>query len=120
MIYTLGEIVETRSKETAHHVKRVSEICYLLARKCGIDEKTAEMLKLASPMHDIGKIGVPEAILHKPGKLTDKEFEIIKAHAETGYEMGLIITSTTLGWGQASVIALLFKFTFKQSSLSKA
>lgn len=87
VIYTLGEIVETRSKETAHHVKRVSEICYLLAGKCGIDEKTAEMLKLASPMHDIGKIGVPEAILHKPGKLTDKEFEIIKAHAETGYEI---------------------------------
>ncbi|MCP4020602.1 MAG: DUF3369 domain-containing protein [Desulfobacteraceae bacterium] len=87
VILTLGEIVETRSQETANHVTRVAEACYLLANKYGMDENTTEMLRLASPMHDVGKIGVPEAILNKPGRLTDVEFEIIKHHAETGYEI---------------------------------
>ncbi|MBU1196318.1 MAG: DUF3369 domain-containing protein [Proteobacteria bacterium] len=87
VILTLGEIVETRSQETANHVTRVAEICYLLARKYGMDEDTCEMLRLASPMHDVGKIAVPEAILNKPDKLTDTEFEIIKDHARTGYEI---------------------------------
>ncbi len=85
VIYTLGEIVETRSKETANHVTRVAEFCYLLAQKYGMDPISAERLKLASPMHDIGKIGISEAILHKPGRLTKEEFEIIKTHAETGH-----------------------------------
>ncbi|NOX35799.1 MAG: DUF3369 domain-containing protein [Deltaproteobacteria bacterium] len=87
VILTLGEIVETRSQETAHHVTRVAEICYLLAKKYGMDEKICEILRLASPMHDVGKIGVPEAILNKPGKLTDDEFKIIQQHAKTGYEI---------------------------------
>ncbi|MBA3009223.1 MAG: DUF3369 domain-containing protein [Proteobacteria bacterium] len=87
VILTLGEVVETRSQETANHVARVAEVCYLLARKYGMDEQTAELLRLASPMHDVGKIGVPEAILHKPGKLTSEEFDIIKKHAQTGYEI---------------------------------
>jgi HD-GYP domain-containing protein (c-di-GMP phosphodiesterase class II) len=87
VILTLGEIVETRSQETAHHVTRVAESCYLLAKKCGFDEKTCEILRLAAPMHDVGKIGVPEAILNKPGKLTDKEFLIIQQHSKTGYEI---------------------------------
>lgn len=85
VIYTLGEIVETRSKETANHVTRVAEFSYLIAKRYGMDEASAERLKLASPMHDIGKIGIPESILHKPGKLTPEEFEIIKTHAYTGY-----------------------------------
>ncbi len=87
VILTLGEIVETRSQETANHVARVAEICYLLAKKNGIDEKTCDLLRLATPMHDVGKIGVPEAILNKPGKLTDEEFEVIRKHARTGYEI---------------------------------
>ncbi|MFH1152235.1 MAG: HD domain-containing phosphohydrolase [Pseudomonadota bacterium] len=85
VIFTLGEIVETRSKETAHHVTRVAEVCYLLAIHYGMHESTAERLKLASPMHDIGKIGIPESILHKPGALTPEEFNVIKTHADTGY-----------------------------------
>ena len=87
VILTLGEIVETRSQETANHVTRVAEICYLLAKKNGMDEKTCDLLRLATPMHDVGKIGVPEAVLNKPGKLTDAEFEVIKKHARTGYEI---------------------------------
>lgn len=87
VILTLGEVVETRSQETAHHVTRVAEVCYCLAKQFGMDEPRAELLRLGSPMHDVGKIGVPEAILHKPGKLTSEEFEIMKKHAQTGYEI---------------------------------
>ena len=87
IIYTMGEIAETRSKETGNHVKRVAEYSKLLALKLGIDEKTADMLKLASPMHDIGKVGIPDNILNKPGKHTFEEFEIMKTHAQMGYEM---------------------------------
>ncbi len=87
VILTLGEIVETRSQETANHVTRVAEVCYLLAKKYGMDEETCEMLRLASPMHDVGKIGVPESVLNKPGKLTSEEFAIVQQHAQTGYEI---------------------------------
>ena len=87
IIYTMGEIAETRSKETGNHVKRVAEYSKLLALKLGLDEKTADMLKLASPMHDIGKVGIPDNILNKPGKHTFEEFEIMKTHAQLGYEM---------------------------------
>lgn len=87
VILTLGEIVETRSLETAHHVTRVAEICFNLALMSGMDEKDCDLIRLASPMHDVGKIGVPEAILNKPGKLTSEEFEIVKTHAQIGYEI---------------------------------
>lgn len=87
IIYTMGEIAETRSKETGNHVKRVAEYSKILALKSGLDEEEAEMLKLASPMHDIGKVGIPDNILNKPGILTEDEFEIMKTHASLGYEM---------------------------------
>ena len=87
IIYTMGEIAETRSKETGHHVKRVAEYSKLLALKLGLPKEEAELLKLASPMHDIGKVGIPDAILNKPGKLTFEEFEVMKTHAQIGYEM---------------------------------
>ncbi|WP_075980579.1 HD-GYP domain-containing protein [Bacillus massilinigeriensis] len=87
IIYTLGEIVEVRSNETGNHVKRVAEYSQLLASKCGLSKKEIELIKLASPMHDIGKVGIPDSILNKPGKLTLQEFEIIKTHTSLGYEM---------------------------------
>jgi response regulator RpfG family c-di-GMP phosphodiesterase len=87
VIYTMGEIAETRSKETGFHVKRVAEYSYILALKLGLKKDEAELLRLASPMHDIGKIGIPDNILNKPGKLTFEEFEIMKTHGEIGYEM---------------------------------
>lgn len=87
IIYTMGEIAETRSKETGNHVKRVAEYSYLLAIKFGLSEEEASILKLASPMHDIGKVGIPDNILNKPGKLTYEEFEIMKTHAQLGFEM---------------------------------
>ena len=87
IIYTMGEIAETRSKETGNHVKRVAEYSKILALKLGLSLENAEMLKLASPMHDIGKVGIPDEILNKPGKLTPDEFEIMKTHAQMGYDM---------------------------------
>jgi response regulator RpfG family c-di-GMP phosphodiesterase len=87
VILILGEVVETRSQETANHVTRVAEVCYFLARHYGLDDDSAELLRLAAPMHDVGKIGIPEAILNKPGKLTSQEFERIKSHARIGYEI---------------------------------
>jgi HD-GYP domain-containing protein (c-di-GMP phosphodiesterase class II) len=87
IIYTMGEIGETRSKETGDHVRRVAEYSELLARLVGLDCKEAELIKLASPMHDIGKVGIPDAILKKPGKLTEDEFEVMKTHAELGFNL---------------------------------
>ncbi|MCK5110388.1 MAG: response regulator [Arcobacteraceae bacterium] len=87
VVFTMGAIGETRSKETGKHVKRVAEYSYILATLAGLDDEEAQLLKLASPMHDIGKVGIPDNILNKPGKLTTEEFEIMKTHSTLGYEM---------------------------------
>jgi response regulator RpfG family c-di-GMP phosphodiesterase len=87
IVYTLGEVAEARSKETGHHVKRVAEYSRILAQKYGLPDDECEIIRLASPIHDIGKLGVPDNILNKPGKLTVEEFEIIKKHSTLGYEM---------------------------------
>jgi PAS domain S-box-containing protein len=87
VIYKMGEIGETRSKETGNHVKRVAEYSKLLALSYGLSEHEANTLFTASPMHDIGKVGIPDAILKKPAKLTYEEFEVMKSHAEIGYSV---------------------------------
>ncbi|MCU7834621.1 MAG: HD domain-containing protein [gamma proteobacterium symbiont of Taylorina sp.] len=87
VIYAMGEIGETRSKETGSHVKRVALYSETLALLYGLPIKEAELLKMASPMHDIGKVGIPDNILNAPRKLTVDEFEIMKNHAKLGYEM---------------------------------
>lgn len=87
VVFTMGAIGESRSKETGNHVKRVAEYSKLLALYCGMDEEEAELLKQASPMHDIGKIAIPDAILNKPGKLDVDEYDKMKTHTILGYEM---------------------------------
>ena len=87
IIFTMGAIGESRSKETGNHVKRVAEYSKVLALKYGMSEEEAEMLKQASPMHDIGKVAIPDAILNKPARFTPEEFEIMKEHANLGHEM---------------------------------
>jgi response regulator RpfG family c-di-GMP phosphodiesterase len=87
VIFTMGAIGETRSKETGKHVKRVAEYSKLLYLLSGVDKDDAELLKMASPMHDIGKIGIPDDILNKPGKLNPGEWAIMQTHAEMGYDM---------------------------------
>ncbi|MEA3384333.1 MAG: HD domain-containing protein [Campylobacterota bacterium] len=83
----MGMIAETRSKETGHHVKRVAEYCKIIAIALNLEKKDIELLYNASALHDIGKVGTPDGILHKPGKLTDEEFNEMKKHTLNGYEM---------------------------------
>ncbi len=87
IIFTMGAIGESRSKETGNHVRRVAEYSRLLAEYTGMDKFHAQMLKEASPMHDIGKVGIPDVILNKPSKHTPQETEIMKTHTSLGYEM---------------------------------
>ncbi len=87
VVFTMRAIGESRSKETGNHVKRVAEYSKLLALYSGLSLEEAEMLKQASPMHDIGKVAIPDAILNKPAKFTPDEFEIMKNHSRLGYEM---------------------------------
>ena len=86
-LYMLGTIAEFRSSETAHHVVRVARYAALLAQKIGLPQDEVERIQLAAPLHDIGKIGVPDNILMKPGQLTDEEYVIMQGHAEIGHDM---------------------------------
>jgi putative two-component system response regulator len=86
-ILRLARAAEFRDDETAAHLQRMSHYCHLLGKKRGLDEYTCEMLLVASPMHDVGKIGIPDSILLKPGRLTPDEFQIMKQHAEIGYQI---------------------------------
>lgn len=72
-LFTLAEASEIRSKETGQHIKRVAHFTYLLAKHYGMNEKDCLTIKFASTMHDIGKLLIPDAILHKNGKLTEEE-----------------------------------------------
>ena len=87
IIYKLGEIGESRSSETGYHVKRVAEYSKLFAEKIDLDKNEIKRLFMASPMHDIGKVGIPDSILNKPAKLTSQEWEIMKTHSQIGYEI---------------------------------
>jgi putative two-component system response regulator len=87
IIFTMGSIGESRSKETGNHVNRVAGYSRLFAELLEFSDDEIAMIYQASPMHDIGKVGIPDGILHKPGKLTTDEFEIMKTHADLGYEM---------------------------------
>lgn len=86
-IHRLSLAAEFRDNETSRHIERMSRYCALLARRAGEDERRSELLRIASKMHDVGKIGVPDAILLKPGKLTPEQFEIMKQHADIGYQI---------------------------------
>ena len=93
LMYLLGDAIEARSKETGTHVKRTALLCYLLAKKLEMPQTFCDAIKAAAPLHDIGKITVPERILHKPGKLDANEWKIMKQHAEFG---GTILAHSTL------------------------
>ena len=86
-INKLSIAAEFRDDETARHIHRMSRYCALLFGKTGADDEDVETLRLASIMHDVGKIGVPDAILQKPGRLDDDERRIMEAHAEYGFQI---------------------------------
>ena len=87
IILAMGSIGEARSKETGNHVRRVAEYSKLFALKYGLPLKEAEMLKQASPMHDIGKIAIPDNILNKPSRFNKEERLIMDTHAQLGFNM---------------------------------
>ena len=84
IIRRLGRAGEYRDNETGMHVLRMSKSCQRLALAAGFNDSDAERILQASPMHDVGKIGIPDAILLKPGKLTESEYEVIQTHVEIG------------------------------------
>lgn len=83
-IMRLSIVAEFKDKHTASHLKRISNYSAVIAKKIGLSEEQVELIYLASPMHDIGKIGISDSILLKPGKLTPEEFEEIKKHPVIG------------------------------------
>jgi HD-GYP domain-containing protein (c-di-GMP phosphodiesterase class II)/ribonuclease BN (tRNA processing enzyme) len=87
VVFTMCAIGESRSKETGNHVRRVAEYSKVLALAYGLDEDEAELLKQASPMHDIGKVAIPDIVLNKPGRFNVQERKIMNTHAELGYNM---------------------------------
>ncbi len=84
LVYNLANAVEARSKETGAHVQRVSLICEKLAQLRGLSDHDVNMIKHASPLHDVGKVAIPDSILHKPGKLDREEWDIMQKHVEYG------------------------------------
>lgn len=84
MIISMAEVVENKSDQTGQHIRRVAEYSKVLAMQLGFTEEQADVIKMASMMHDIGKLLVPSAILEKPGKLTDEEYAEIKKHTTYG------------------------------------
>nr|WP_210147201.1 response regulator [Shewanella sp. WXL01] len=87
LILIIGDAIEQRSKETGAHVRRVAIMCEMLAEYLNMSDEFIETIRYAAPLHDVGKIGIPESILHKPGKLDEQEWEIMKTHAEKGYNL---------------------------------
>lgn len=98
-IHILSKAAEFRDNETAKHTIRMGHYSDLLARLCGQPESFCRKIKIAAPLHDVGKIGISDTILLKPGKLTEEEFEIMKSHCEIGYRILSESTSDILSVG---------------------
>ncbi|GFO61486.1 two-component system response regulator [Geomonas silvestris] len=80
----LGKAAEFRDVETGMHIRRISEYSYQLGKLAGLSEKACQVLRFSSPLHDVGKIGIPDRILLKPGPLDDDEFRVMRLHTEIG------------------------------------
>jgi putative two-component system response regulator len=87
VIITLSELVEFRAHEPATHVERVAEFARIFAEALGLDASEALLLTEAAPMHDIGKIGLPDYIIHKPGALTTDELTVMRSHTQIGHDI---------------------------------
>ena len=101
IIHVMVLTIESRDPYTAGHQQRVTLLASALAQEMGLSEKEVEGVKMASLIHDIGKISVPSEILCKPGKLTEIEFCLVKTHPQSGYE---ILKNITLPWPIAKVV----------------
>ena len=86
-VHLLADAVESRSKETGAHTRRVGEVAWILAKALGMDSARAEILRRAAPLHDLGKVAIPDSVLNKPAKLDPEEWCVMKTHAQVGYEI---------------------------------
>ncbi len=100
----LARAGEFRDEETGYHVIRMAQYSRLIAEELGLPAKTCETIELAAPMHDIGKIGIPDGILRKNGPLTDAEYDIMKRHPSIGHK--ILSTSSSRIIEMGAVIAL--------------
>ena len=87
VIYSLARAGESRDSHTGWHVRRVGKYAGIVARELGLDEHAVEELELAAQLHDVGKIGIADSILLKPGRLDTDEFELMKRHCEFGVKI---------------------------------
>ena len=104
VVHRLARAAEYRDNETGSHIVRMSHYATVLGRACGMTEEECGVLFHATPMHDVGKLGIPDRILLKPGKLTEEEFEIMKQHTVIGANLLSGSQSAVLQMGE--VIAL--------------
>lgn len=84
---TLTQLAETRDHESEGHMYRVGEFCAMIAKELGFSEKQCDELRVFAPMHDIGKVGIPDGILHVPRELCSEEFQVIKMHTQIGWQI---------------------------------
>jgi putative nucleotidyltransferase with HDIG domain len=101
IIRTVSAAAEMRDPYTAGHQQRVARLASAIAETLGLDEQTIEGVRVASLVHDIGKLSVPAEILSRPGRLTETEFEIIKSHAESAFR---ILESIEFPWPIADTV----------------
>lgn len=87
IIYRLAIAAEHRDEDTGEHLYRIAGSSYLIAREMGLDELFCKMVHVTSPLHDVGKIGIPDNVLLKPGKLDEREWELMKTHPLIGAEI---------------------------------
>lgn len=87
VVKSLVYAIEAKDEYTRGHSERVNRYCTMLAECLKINEKDKDVLNWASILHDVGKIGIPESILNKPGSLTNEEYELVKKHSRKGYEI---------------------------------
>jgi putative two-component system response regulator len=86
-VFRLARAAEFRDPETGAHIQRMAHYSQLIAGTLGLDERQQDLILEAAPMHDVGKLGTPDMILLKPGKLSDEEFAVMKQHATIGWEI---------------------------------
>ncbi|MCP4676407.1 MAG: response regulator [Deltaproteobacteria bacterium] len=104
IIFRLSKAVEFRDDETGNHVQRMSRYCGLIALRMGMSSEMSDAVRIASALHDVGKISIPDDILRKPGRLDDEEMSMMRQHAEKGYrvltgsESSLLELAATIAW----------------------
>jgi putative two-component system response regulator len=98
VIWRLARAIDLRDEDTGDHVSRVARVAQIMAERMGLDRSFCDMIFLAAPLHDTGKIGIPDAILKKPGRLTDEEMSVMRTHTRIGADL--------LADGQSELIRL--------------